>query len=102
MKAALQLIGYATFFGLGLVQLFAVIDGIKVLLGVGSFLAFVIAAFFSWFPLVGTAAGMYGAVIAWDWSWLEAAALFFGVFIFGCALLGAAYLAERFSSRKDV
>jgi len=77
----MQAIAAIMFFILGLFQLFAIMDGIQVWLGIGSFLSFMLALFLAYFPLVGTGLGMYGAVTAWGWSWMQAIGLFFGPFI---------------------
>lgn len=65
------------YFVMGFVQFFAVIDGIRYALGLGRFVSGVLAFFVTYVPLVGTAVGVYGAVNVWDWSLVQAIALFF-------------------------
>jgi hypothetical protein len=65
------------YLAIGLVQLFAIVDGIDAALGVGSFLSYIIAAITTYLPLIGSVAGVYGAVSVWDWSLWQALALFF-------------------------
>ena len=70
------------FFGIaylviGLVQLFAIVGGIDYALGIGTVLSFIIAVFITYIPLVGSIAGVYGAINVWDWSIWQAVVLFF-------------------------
>jgi hypothetical protein len=68
-------IGY---FVLGIVQWFAIIDGLEIWFGISGFFAFILSGIISYIPLVGTIAGFKGAIDVWGWSFLEAGALFFG------------------------
>lgn len=67
---------YAIWFVWGLFQLFAVIDGIEWLLGVGTFVAVILSVFVNWIPLAGTAFGILGAYNVWDWPLWLATVLF--------------------------
>ena len=71
-------IGY---FVVGLVQLLAVWDGVEYLFGFdsffGSFVAFFVSLFLAYIPIVGSLAGVYGAVNVWDWSLVKSLLLFF-------------------------
>jgi hypothetical protein len=71
-------IGY---FILGLFQLAAVMDGLEHWWGLNWFIAMILAIPISYFPLVGTITGMFGAVTVWHWSWLQATGLFFAPFL---------------------
>ena len=62
---------------IGIVQLFAIMDGIGHALGVGKFLSFIIALFVTYIPVVGSILGVYGAIEAWDWGLLQSLVLFF-------------------------
>lgn len=66
------------YFLLGIFQFFALWSGIEVWLGIGSFFAGLMAFCIAGVPIVGTALGMYGAVEAWGWSWVQAGGLFLG------------------------
>lgn len=66
---------YIGYLGLGLVQLFAIIDGLQVW-GLNLLLAIIGAVVVTYIPLVGTIAGIAGAHYAWQWSWLGACGLF--------------------------
>lgn len=69
------------YFLLGVFQFFALWSGIEVWLDINSLFAAILALFLAGIPIVGTALGMYGAVEAWGWSWIQAGALFFGPFM---------------------
>ena len=62
---------------IGLVQLFAIMDGLAYALHIGRFFAAILALFITYIPLVGSIAGIYGAVNVWHWSLLQAGVLFF-------------------------
>lgn len=65
------------YFVIGIVQLFAISDGVGHALNMGKLVSFILAFFLTYIPLLGSALGVYGAVNAWHWSLLQAAALFF-------------------------
>ncbi|GGA51701.1 hypothetical protein [Pelagibacterium lentulum] len=70
------------FFGIaylvvGLVQLFAIMDGISAITSITGFFAFMIALFVTYIPLLGAGLGVYGAITVWDWPLLQASLLFF-------------------------
>jgi hypothetical protein len=83
------------FFVMGLVQLAAIMGGLKIWIGLSGFLGFVVAGFLAYFPLVGSVLGMYGAVTLWGWSWLGAAALFLWPLALGLAVAAVGAVAER-------
>ena len=72
---------YLGYLALGLFQFLAIVAGFKIWLGISAFFAAIISLFLAYTPILGTGVGMYGAVSAWNWSWLQAGALFFGPFI---------------------
>jgi hypothetical protein len=61
----------------GVVQFFAIVDGVSFGLGIHSFFGFIIAGLITYIPLIGSLAGVYGAVNAWDWTIWQSLALFF-------------------------
>ncbi len=67
-------IGYVV---VGFYQLFAIMDGIDYAWGIEGFLGFLIAAFTTYIPLLGSGLGVYGAVHVWDWNIWQAGLLFF-------------------------
>jgi hypothetical protein len=79
----------------GLVQLFAIADGVGFGLGVGSLLSFIIAAFLTYIPLIGSIAGLYGAVNVWDWSIWQALLLFFWYIPVAMVIGGVSLLTDR-------
>lgn len=77
MKAFFQI----AYFAIGLVQLFAVWDGVEYAMNASSFIAkmiaFFITLFVTYIPLIGSGIGVYGAVHVWDWSLTKSLILFF-------------------------
>lgn len=66
-----------------IVQFFAIWNGLEKLTGMEGIISTVLGVLASVIvaavPLLGSVFGMSGAVYAWDWSWLQAALLFFSV-----------------------
>lgn len=83
------------YFVVGIVQLFAIADGVAFGLGVGSFISFIIAIFVTYIPLLGSLLGLYGAVNVWDWSIWQALALFFWYIPVGILFVGVGAIAGR-------
>ena len=81
------------YFVIGIVQLFAIVDGINHALGWGSFISFILGFMVTYIPVLGSVLGVYGAVSAWHWELLQAAALFFWYIpvVAVVALLGAVF-----------
>ncbi len=65
------------YLAIGLIQLVAVIDGIKYATGLGSILSAVLSIFVNYVPLLGSVLGVYGAIKVWDWNIIQAGCLFF-------------------------
>lgn len=68
------------YFGIGIVQWFATMDGLEHWFGISGILAFILSVLIAYFPLAGTVSGFIGATNVWGWSNLEAGALFVGPF----------------------
>ena len=102
MRIVLQIIGFALYLGLGLFQLFAIMDGLEEWIGLHSIIAGPVALVLAYFPIVGTVVGMFGAVTAWGWSWLEAVSLFVGPLVLFVVIAivagGWAAIRDRFGS----
>ena len=69
---------YIAYVILGLFQLAAIMAGLEAWVGLHWIIAAFLAFFLAYMPVVGTIVGMFGAVTAWHWSWLQAWGLFFG------------------------
>jgi len=95
MKAILGI----AYFVLGIVQLFAEIDGLHQVLGWPTLLCWIVAVFTAYIPLVGTVAGIWGARAAWGWTWPASLGLFLGIPALMLAAVGivaaVASMAER-------
>jgi hypothetical protein len=92
---------YIAYLAMGFVQLFAVADGISLALGTPAVLSYIGAFFVTWIPLVGIAAGVYGAHASWGWSWLNAALLFGWPFVAGIVVTMIAGTAEFFGRKSN-
>lgn len=73
----MQVFFFIAYMVIGFAQLFAIMDGVEYATGIGGFFVFFIAIFTTYIPLLGSVAGVYGAVNVWDWSIWQAGALFF-------------------------
>jgi hypothetical protein len=83
---------------IGFAQLFAIMAGLEYALGLNWFFAGVLVLLVTYVPLIGSIAGVYGAVNVWNWGLLQAIALFFWyvpVAILVYAVGGIASLFDR-------
>ena len=76
MKKGLFILAMWGYIIMGLIQIAALVEGVKAYLGIGTLLAAIVSAIVSYFPFVGPVAGTFGAMHSWDWSWLSAGLLF--------------------------
>lgn len=83
------------YFVMGIVQLFAIMDGVGHAMNVGWIISFLVAAVVTYIPLLGSGLGVYGAVAVWDWSIWQAAALFFWYI----PVLAVAFLFDAVTNR---
>ena len=74
-------------FVIGSLQVVATLDGLVHLIPLPEFLVYPLALLFGWTPIIGTALGVMGAALVWDWGWLNASLLFVGPWIL--ILIGA-------------
>lgn len=96
----MRIIGFLIYLGVGVVQLFAVMDGLEHWLGLPGFIAGILGLFLAYFPIVGTIMGFIGAIDVWGWEWWQAALLFFGSFILFAVFAGGAGILEALARRK--
>lgn len=93
----MQVVVFIGYVLLGFFQFAALMAGLTDWIGLHWLLALPVAFFVSYIPLLGTVFGMVGAVKGWDWSWMQAAALFFGPML---ALIVLALAVGAFDSIK--
>ncbi|USG61466.1 hypothetical protein NBZ79_00560 [Sneathiella marina] len=86
----LVLMGAAAYFGyflLGVFQIAAIMAGVEYWLGWHWVFSAFIGLFLAYIPVIGTVAGVTGAIYGWGWPVLQAVVLFFGplafIFIIG-------------------
>ncbi len=91
----MQFIFGIAYFAVGLLQLFAVADGIAYSLRVGGLVSFILAALATYVPLLGSGLGVYGAVHAWNWSIWQAGILFFWYVPVLIVFMGASWVFDR-------
>jgi len=96
----MQALVFIAYIILGLCQLAAVMAGLEVWIGLHWIIAAPLAFFIAYIPLVGTIVGMFGAVTAWHWSWVQAGGLFFGPFAVIVVMAMGAGVLEKFSNRS--
>ena len=93
----MPVVGCLIFVLLGLVQIFAYIDGIHLWLGVHRPLAiilFFITAAVPFGAVVDASISFYGAYAVWRWAWWQAALLSFPFAILGAAGIAFGGLAK--------
>ena len=67
---------------LGFFQVAALTAGLELWIGLHWLIALPLVFLLSYFfPIIASLVGMFGAVVAWHWSWFAAAGLFFGPFL---------------------
>ena len=91
---------YGGYFVVGIIQLFAIARGFSFALGIPEFVGFLLAFFLTWIPLIGTVAGVYGAIAVWGWWWVWAVFLFAWPYLVGIAYFGAASVIGWQESRR--
>lgn len=95
----MHVVGFLIYLVVGVVQVIAILQGISAAFGIPKVLAFMAALFLGYVPLVGAGFGMWGAHTVWGWSWLGAAALFFGAQVGVLILAMSAAVLEARTTR---
>lgn len=80
---------------IGTMQVFAMVDALIHLVGIPSLLAYPLAFIVGYTPIIGTAAGITGAALVWDWGWVNATMLFAGPLVFILLVAGGRELWDR-------
>ena len=90
-EGAMQIIFISLYFALGIAQIAAYLAGVKLWLGVGTFLGLIIffgTAALPFGSIADVAIAFYGAYAAWGWEWWQAALLTFPFAIIGVLAMG--------------
>lgn len=84
---------------IGLIQFFAVWDGVIYAFDFESFFsktfAFMIAVAIAYTPILGSLVGIYGAVNAWEWSLIKAVIVVGWPIIFFVGFIVYAFVSEK-------
>lgn len=91
---SVKMLLFILYVAIGLVQLFAIRDGIEKYFEIGTLVSFIIAIFLTYIPVIGSSLGVYGAHIVWKWDLAYSVILFF--WYVPVAIL---FLIKRFSSK---
>lgn len=97
----MKAVAFVVWAAIGLLQIFATVDGIAEWLGLPMFLCWLAALFLGWMPVVGTALGIYGAYAVWGWSLPAAVGLFLGIPLLFLGVSAAAGLIAARASRPS-
>src|SRR2546427_10797530 len=100
MKEKLGCLAAIVYAAVGFVQVLAIIDAIRIWLGIPWILAAFLSLIIGYIPLVGTIAGIYGATSAWGWNLGWAIALFFGAFVISIAAVAVGGVSDRLSRKR--
>ena len=79
MKTTLFAVAYSGYLMFGLLQIAASACGLQHLTGLWWLFCWIASFLVGWTPVLGTALGIYGAHVQWDWSLPASFALFLGV-----------------------
>lgn len=92
LEGLVQVVATILFLAVGLVQVFAIVDGLERWLDLSRGAAWVAALFLGYFPAVGSILGFFSAMNIWHWHWFYAFLLFFWWVI----LFGVVYVLMQF------
>ena len=98
MKIAFLVVAWAGGLVVALIQIAATAAGVEHLTELPSLLSWCIALLLGWTPLIGTAAGIYGAHAEWDWELLDSVLLFVGMPL---VCLGLSAIAAVISEARE-
>lgn len=84
----------------GLIQFFAIQDGIAFATGMPSFVALVLAGLSTYIPVLGSILGVYGATNVWGWSLVQSLVLFFWFVPAFVLFLLFGFIADVFSKKS--
>ena len=92
LGALMFVLAGVVYFLVGIVSVFALIQGIEAWLDVPSFVAVLIAIVVGFFPLIGGIASLIATIDVWGWPWWQAVVVFI---LLPYGLFGAAALLSR-------
>lgn len=75
----MRFLAYLLYLAIALLQITATASGLQHLTGLWWLLCWFGALLVGWIPVIGTALGIYGAYVDWQWNFWLAVGLFFGI-----------------------
>jgi hypothetical protein len=101
MMKALGLLGVIVYFGMGLLQMAAILGGIEEWWGWPWWIAIFVALPISYIPILGTIVGIMGAIKSFEWEPLTAILLFCWPYVLYVILAAGGGLANVFSRNRN-
>ena len=98
MKKVAGSFGVVLYILMGIVQWFAIIEGLEIWFGLKPLFAFFVSIFLTWIPIIGTIAGILGAAEGWGWDYIWAILLFtcpYVIYIILIFFMGAGNLFSK-------
>ncbi|WP_227136745.1 hypothetical protein [Kosakonia radicincitans] len=91
----MNFIGMVLFFLVGIIQFFAILNGLESWWGLHWIIAGPVAFIVAYIPILGAVVGMVGAVDVWRWEWWQAALLFFGGLLLPLIMGGGSIILSK-------
>ena len=101
MKEILGLAAALVYFGIGFVQLLAMIKGLQLWFSIPWILAAVLSLVVAYIPVVGTIAGIKAATEAWGWDLWPAIAFFCGPYVLYIAAIAAGGVVDLLRRKRQ-
>lgn len=100
MKEKLVCVAVIVYLVIGFIQLLAIIKGIQIWFSVPWILATFLSLIIAYIPIIGTIAGIKGAIAAWGWSLWPAIAFFCWPYLLFIAAVAVGGVADLLSRKK--
>jgi len=98
----LRVLVWGIYLVMGIVQFFAIMQGIESWWGWHWFISGIVALIIAGIPIIGTITGIMGAIKGWDWSTTAAILLFCWPYIlYGIFFLMPSRLLEKIDQHLD-
>lgn len=95
-------LAFIAYFGIGLVQLAAIVHGVQIWLGLPWLLAALLSAIVVYIPILGTIAGIKGATTAWGWRLMPTIVFFCAPYVIYMAATAVGGLVDLLQRRRSI